>query len=293
MSLRATAIGFTAILMWSTLALLTTLTGRVPPLQLTAMAFSVAFSIGLFFWIGRGENPKDLLRLPWPVWLLGVGGLFGYHLFYFMALRNAPAVQASLIAYLWPLLIVLFSSLLPGENLRWYHLIGALFGFAGAVVLVGGGEMLGFDREYVPGYLAALVSALIWSTYSVLSRRWRTVPTSAVAGFCAVTAVLAWTSHFILEKTVWPAGWQWAAVVGLGIGPVGLAFYVWDWSVKHGDIKALGAISYLAPVISTILLIIAGRAVASWDLAVACGLIVGGAVLASGDLRRRAPGTDT
>jgi len=257
------------------------------------MAFSVAFSIGLFFWIGRGEKPKELLRLPWRVWLLGVGGLFGYHFFYFVALRNAPAVQASLIAYLWPLLIVLLSSLLPGENLRWYHLVGALVGFVGAVVLIGGGESLGFVREYLGGYLAALVSALTWAVYSVLSRHWRAVPTSAVAGYCGVTAVVAWTSHFILEETIWPVGWQWAAVVGLGIGPVGLAFYVWDWGVKHGDIKALGAFSYLAPVLSTILLVAAGRAVASWDLAVACGLIVGGAVLASGDLRRRVRGTDT
>lgn len=130
---------------------------------------------------------------------------------------------------------------------------------------------------------------LMWSIYSVLSRRWRAVPTSAVAGFCGVTAVLAWVSHFALEQTIWPVGWQWAAVAGLGIGPVGLAFYVWDWGVKHGDIKTLGAISYLAPVLSTLLLIAAGRAAASWSLAVACGLIVGGAALASTDLRRQPP----
>jgi len=261
------------------------------------MAFSIAAFIGLLFTVGQGGNTKIRLNLPWRVWLLGVGGLFGYHLFYFVALRNAPAAQASLIAYLWPLLIVLFSALLPGESLRWYHLVGALVGFAGAAVLIGGGEGLGFAREYIGGYLAALVCALTWAVYSVLSRHWRAVPTSAVAGFCGVTAVLAWTSHFILEETVWPVGWQWAAVVGLGIGPVGLAFYVWDWGVKNGDIKALGAISYLAPVFSTILLIAADRAEASWGLAVACGLIVSGAVLASGDLHRlargpREPGAD-
>ncbi len=105
-SLRATATGFTAILMWSTLALLTTHTGRVPPFQLTTLAFSIAFVIGLVHWARQDGQLSTLLNLPGRVWLLGVGGLFGYHFFYFMALRNAPAVEASLIAYLWPLLIV-------------------------------------------------------------------------------------------------------------------------------------------------------------------------------------------
>ncbi len=283
-SIRATAIGSTAILMWSTLALLTTLTGRVPPFQLTAIAFSIAFVIGIVYWLWQDGSTKTLLHLPWQVWIHGVGGLFGYHFFYFVALRNAPTAEASLIAYMWPLLIVVLSSLLPGETLRWYHLVGTLAGFAGAAVLISGGGKLGFAWQYAPGYLAALICALTWSVYSVLSRRWGVIPTTSVGGLCGVTAVLAWAAHFVLEETIWPNGWQWAAVAGLGIGPVGLAFFVWDWGVKHGNIKTLGAISYLAPLLSTILLIAAGRATLTWGLAVACVMIVGGAILASGDL---------
>lgn len=285
-SQRATAIGFTAILMWSTLALLTTLTGGVPPFQLTAMAFTIAFVIGLIHWVRHDRELSTFLDLPREVWLLGVGGLFGYHFFYFLALRLAPAVEASLIAYLWPLLIVLLSSALPGERLRWFHTVGGLTGFLGAVLLITGGKSISIDWAYAPGYLAALICALTWSVYSVLSRRWGAVPTSAVGGFCGVTALLAWTSHVLLETTVWPEGWQWAAVAALGVGPVGLAFFVWDWGVKHGDIRTLGVLSYLAPLLSTFLLIAAGRASLSWILALACVLIVGGAILASGVMRR-------
>ena len=55
---------------------------------------------------------------------------------------RAPAVEASLIAYLWPLLLVVFSALLPGERLRWWHLAGGVAGLVGAGLLVtrGGGE---------------------------------------------------------------------------------------------------------------------------------------------------------
>jgi drug/metabolite transporter (DMT)-like permease len=286
-TLRPTLIGFTAILMWATLALLTTQSGTIPPFQLTAMSFSIAFLIGLLFWLHKGGNILHHLKLPKGAWILGIGGLFGYHLFYFIALQNAPAVEASLIAYLWPLLIVLFSALLPGERLRWFHGVGALMGFLGAGLLVTGGTRLTFEPQYAIGYLAAVVCAITWSSYSVLSRRYGAIPTDAVGGFCGVTAVLAWLCHGLFEPTVWPIGWEWAAILGMGLGPVGFAFFTWDYGVKHGNIKLLGALSYTAPLLSTLLLIACGLATPSWSLGIACILIIGGAILAAGDFLKR------
>ncbi|MGB3295073.1 MAG: EamA family transporter [Phormidesmis sp.] len=281
---RPTLIGATAILMWATLALLTELSGAVPPFQLTAMSFTVAFCLGVGVWLRSGGSPWQQLQLPPAVWALGVSGLFGYHLFYFIALSHAPVVEASLIAYLWPLLIVFFSALLPGERLRWFHGVGAIAGFAGVMLLVTKGRSLSFDAQYTSGYLAALACALIWSSYSLLSRRFGAIPTSAVGGFCGATAILAWIFHILFEPTVWPVGWAWAAILGLGLGPVGLAFFTWDYGVKHGNIKVLGTLSYTAPLLSTMLLILCGLAESSRSVWLACLLIVGGAMLAAADV---------
>lgn len=285
---RATLIGFTAVLMWGALALLTVWSGSVPPFQLVAMCFAIAFSGALAKWLIAGENPLAHLRHPAPVWLLGVGGLFGYHFFYFMALRNAPPVEAGLIAYLWPLLIVVLSALLPGERLRWHHIAGALLGLSGTALLVTRGGAVTFQAENALGYAAAAACALTWSGYSVLSRRFGHVKTDAVGWFCGAAAVLGLMAHLAFERTVWPehAG-QWLAVLGLGLGPVGAAFFVWDYGVKHGDIQSLGVSSYAAPLISTLLLIAFGAGEASWTVAAACAAIVGGALLASRELIRR------
>jgi len=284
--MRATLIGFSAILMWSLLALLTALSGAVPPFQLAAICFLIATMIGLASLSFRPGSYRAL-RLSWPVWLLGVGGLFGYHFFYFTALRNAPAVEAGLIAYLWPLLIVVGSALLPGEKLGWRHVAGTLAGLAGTVMIIAG-KGLSFETQYVFGYGMALACAFIWSTYSLVSRRFGAVPTDAVTGFCAATAALALVCHLIWEQTVWPSGaTQWLAVLGLGLMPVGGAFYVWDYGVKHGNIQILGASSYAAPLFSTLILIAAGIGELSWRIAVACVLITGGAALAAKDLLRR------
>lgn len=291
MSTRATLIGASAVLLWSTLALLTTLSGSVPPFQLIAMAFSVAFALSLVKWLLAGQGITRHLKLALPVWGLGVGGLFGYHFFYFFALRNAPPIEAGLIAYMWPLLIVVFSALLPGEKLRWWHVAGGLTGLAGTVVLVSGsgGESAlgGFKSQYWLGYLMAVICAITWSVYSILSRRFAHVPSEAIGAFCGVTAILATLAHITFETTIWPHGGQWLAVVGLGIGPVGAAFFTWDIGVKHGHIQALGAMAYAAPLLSTLLLIAFGQGQASIQVAVACVLIVGGAVLASKDLLKK------
>lgn len=280
MHARATLIGFSAVLMWSLLALFTAASGRVPPFQLAAMCFTVGTLIGVAALIRQPSRIAGL-RQPWPVWVLGIAGLFGYHFLYFTALRNAPPVEAGLIAYLWPLLIVVGSAMLPGERLRWFHVVGALMGLAGTVLIVAHGGV-SFDGRYAVGYLAAFLCALTWSSYSLVSRRFGAVPTDMVTVFCFATAVLAFVSHVLLETTVWPQTFlQWLAVLGLGLMPVGAAFYAWDYGVKKGDIQVLGAASYAAPLLSTVILIAAGFGTLSWRIALACLLITGGAALAA------------
>jgi len=271
--------------MWSLLALLTVATGKVPPFQLAAMTFAVGGAIGLG-WMAV-THAWGALRQAAPVWLLGVGGLFGYHALYFTALRLAPPAEAALINYLWPLLIVLFSGLLPGERLHWNAVAGALLGLLGTIVLLSG-QGLAPALAYLPGYAVAFCCAFVWSGYSVLSRRFAEVPSVAVSGFCIVTAILAALCHLAFEQTVWPQGGsQWLAVAGLGLGPVGLAFYVWDIGVKRGDIRLLGVGSYAAPVLSTLALVLAGYAPATASLVLAALLISGGGLIAAYERKKK------
>ena len=289
---RATLIGFLAVAMWALLALLTDASGKVPPFLLSAITFAIGTTVGL---VVRALSPKPAARasVPWVVWLIGIGGLFSYHFFYFTALRNAPAVEASLIAYLWPLFIVLGSALMPGERLRWFHVAGALLGLAGAALIITKGGRVSFDPRYAFGYGMAFVCALWWSGYSLLSRRFAKVPTSIVTWFCLATSILSLACHLLLESTVLPQTvGQWLAVLGLGLFPVGAAFYAWDHGVKRGNIQVLGAASYAAPLLSTLVLIATGFAEPTWNVIGACLLITAGAVLAASDLlfrRRSAP----
>jgi drug/metabolite transporter (DMT)-like permease len=196
-----------------------------------------------------------------------------------------PTAEAGLVNYLWPLLIVLFSAFLPGERLAPHHIIGALLGLAGTALLFAGKGVSGFEWQYAPGFLAAFIAAFIWAIYSVTSRRLAHVPTDTVAGFCAVTALLAAICHLMLETTVWPeTAVQWFALLALGVGPVGAAFYAWDVGMKRGDIRVIGAASYATPLLSTGFLIFAGYAQATATLALSALLIASGGLIAAKDM---------
>ncbi len=275
---RATLIGFSAILLWALLALFTIGSAPLPPFLLNAICFAIGGTIGLIWTVATGQI-SALRAVPLKVYLFGTIGLFGYHFLYFTAFRLAPSAETGLIAYLWPLFIVLLSGLLPGERLTAAHVLGALIAFAGAALIVlarAGGEV------NMAGLTLAFGCAITWAVYSVASRFLGQVPTVAVTVYCLATAILSVGAHLALEETVWPPTLLgWASTLALGIGPVGIAFFTWDIGMKKGDIQLLGVASYAAPLLSTLALVLAGIADPSPMLLLAAALIAGGAALAA------------
>jgi drug/metabolite transporter (DMT)-like permease len=268
----ATLAGCGAIGLWAVLALLSRSASGVPPLQLTAMSFAVSGGLGLA-WLAASGQLQDL-RQPPLAWLHGVGGLFGFHALYFASLARAPAATANLINYTWPLLIVLLSAALLGMRLTLRHGLGTALALAGCAMLLSGGAA--FPAGAALGYALAAASAVVWALYSVLSRRFPGVPPGAMAGFCAGTAVLAGGTHLASEATVALDASAWAAVLALGLGPVGAAFVLWDRGMKRGDPRLLGTLAFATPVLSTLILAAAGLAPFTVTTVAAAALVAAG-----------------
>lgn len=281
----ATLVGFTAVLMWGLLAFFSKLAGDIPPLQLTGMSFIIGGLVGVASWAFRPGAAQVLLQHSPLVWVHNVAGLFGSHVLYFIAVQNAPVVEVSLIAYLWPLFIVLFASFLPGEKLRAHHVAGAVLGLVGAFLVVSKGQGFSLSQGLQLGHMIALPYAMYWAAFSVSIRRYGKIPSDIVAGFCIVTGLVALVAHGLVEATIWSLSTQQiVAILGLGLLPVGAAFYAWDFGMKHGDPMVLGASSYAAPLLSTLVLLVTGFGVFHWSIAVACLLTMGGALVAARDM---------
>jgi drug/metabolite transporter (DMT)-like permease len=269
----ATLLGAGAILLWATLASLTAATGVIPPFETTAIVFAIGGSLVAATALLRGRA-----ALLWPTpasFALGLYGFFGYHALYFAALKLAPPAEANLIASLWALFTVLFSGLLGGQRLRTAHIVGALLGLVAATILVWdrlGASDAGSTSRL--GFVLAFACALVWSSYSVASRLFAQVPSESIAVACLATSALAFASSLAFETWVPPDALSWLALVGLGLGPVGAAFLLWDIGMKGGSVPLLGVLSYASPILSTALLVALGLAQATWSLAVACALMV-------------------
>jgi drug/metabolite transporter (DMT)-like permease len=265
------AAALAAILLWSTLAWLGLSLGSWPPFLLVGCALVLGALVGV-------RNVRAW-RVPPRALLLGIYGLFGFHFLLFLALRHAPPVEANLVNYLWPLLIVLLAPLFArGVTLGARHVLAGIAGAAGAALVVTGGRFA-LDPAHLPGYAMAAGSALVWATYSLASRRLGAIPTAAVGGYCLASGAAALLCHALLEPRFVPSTADAPYLVLLGLGPMGAAFYLWDYAMKHGDPRAIGALAYLTPMFSTLLLVATGHGALAPAALAGMLLIIGGAVI--------------
>ncbi len=267
-----------AIGLWSSLASLGVVLGHVPPFLLTGLSLLIGGLIALplsGFQLARW-------KVPLPTLALGIYGLFFYHFLLFVALRQAPPVQANLVNYLWPLLIVVLAPvILPGLALRWQHVVAGLIGFTGAaIVILSNADTTALAApRWSWGYVAALAAAFVWSTYSLMTRRVKAFPTAAIGGFAWVSGLLSLLCHALMEPSVVLSGQDWLLIGVMGLGPMGAAFFLWDKALKTGDARHIGILSYLTPLLSTAALLwVSGRSL-TWPVGLAAGLIVGAAWL--------------
>lgn len=284
--MKANLYALAAIGLWASLAALGVSLKHIPPFLLTGIALIIGSALSWPFVF----RDRQLWRVTPGLLALGVLTLFGYHFFLFVGLRLASAVEVNLINYLWPLLIVLLAPLyLAGVKLRGTHFVAATLGFAGAATaILGGGDLpLANARkvtwEPVLGYLLALASAFLWANYSLQTKRaalaGRGYSSVAIGLFGLLSGLLSLLCHIWLEPSVSLNGRDWLLLMVLGFGPLGAAFFLWDKALKLGDVRQIGVLSYLTPLASTVLLLLATERALAWNVALAAALIIGGALL--------------
>mgnify|MGYP000378814407 CR=1 FL=1 len=271
----AFALALAAIVLWSTLAALSVRLQPLQPFLLAGIGLGIGGLLSARHW--------RAWQLPMRERLIGLGGILGYHVLYFQALRQREAVvEANLLNYLWPLLIVLLAPLvLVGHRLEARHWLAAGAGFAGTALIVVG-EGVHPSAGHLVSWICALGAAVVWALYSLLSKR-LAIPTAAVGGLCVVSGAASLGISRLVEGPIGPRLAEldvvgWVCLAAIALGPLGAAFFAWDAALKRGDARLIGVLAYLTPLLSTLLLMAIGRPF-HLTTVLALVLIVGGALL--------------
>ncbi len=273
-------LGFITILLWGSLATFSNLLIHLPPFY----TLGVSFIIGALLSLRNAREMFPSMKLL----LFGPAGYFGYHFFLFYAFRFAPAVEANLINYLWPVLMVMCTPLFQkNTRLSWYHYMGAALSIVGSVFLVSGAPVESTSGEEWKGYLLAFLAAVTWPVYSLGRKKLPETSVWSIGGFCLASGVLCLFTHALIEPRVSLTTPDLIKLLFLGLGPFGLAFYLWDSATRSGDSRVLGALAYLTPVISTLGLVFFAGKNFTWSSLVAMFLITGGASLGLLDFRNQ------
>lgn len=271
-----TLVGMSAIPLWATWPLLATLSREVPSPASQMPTFellAIAFGTGAALLCACDRSPvtKSAARglMYWVMIAMAVLGYLISNAFYVFAMNRIPAAQANLIAYLWPVMIVVMGGLLGLMPVGWPQRLGVGIGLAGAALVIGGS---GFTLSWA-GIALALGSGVTWTAFCLFRLYEGENASNVLATGFAASALLGIVLHLALETTVVPSASSLLFALLIGALPLGLGALAWDNGIRRGDRRVLAIMAYATPLVSALILILCGYATPS------IGIVLGGALI--------------
>ena len=278
--------GYIAVLLWSFSALFINWTEQIPPFLMAAWTSIVGFSIFGSLWLIKPQKFKIALHQKWQIWGLFFLSIVVYRGFYLAGLKFAPVIESNLLNYLWPIFIVLLGAAYGHIKLHLPIILGTALCFLG--VLIMGLQKKTGVISFEAGHIFALIGALTWAAYSILTRRFPYAPTETMGFMHFAAIVIFGLLHMIFEA---PVNFShvsiraWAGIIGWGLS-ISIAYKLWDFAMSQGEQDKVAAAAYFTPLLSTFWLVIIGKVPMSIGLLLSAALILGGSALVR--LRRQA-----
>jgi drug/metabolite transporter (DMT)-like permease len=286
-----TVLGVLAIGLWSTtIAFSRDLAEEVGAMRAGACIYLLGGAMGCLYEVLVRRRLTAMLRLPAP-YLVGCGLLF---IFYTACLYAAvglaatrrQAIEVGIVNYLWPGLTLVFAVPILGTRVRGAFPVGVALGLAGAALAsLRWGEfsraaLLENLRTNPAPYALALAAAVAWGLYSTLSRRWAgRAEGGAVPLFVLATGAVLAAMHAVFPE---PAAWTpraAAEILYMALLPTLLAYAFWDVAMRRGNVTLVASLSYLAPLVSTVVSALYLGVVPGATLWIGCVLVVAGAAV--------------
>jgi drug/metabolite transporter (DMT)-like permease len=248
----------------------------LPSHLVLTFCFAIAAVLGFAICRLTGRTPARLM--DWRIALFA-SLLAAYHLVYLEAFHHAAPIPVSLINYLWPACLIILGNLFFRLHSGIAGYFGAALGFIGVLILIGK-DGFALQISEILGYGLAFLGAVLWALFSNLRRGDTTESIGAMTTICLLCSIICGGWWIITDASFPVLETRGVAVIlGLGLGPAGGAFFLWDLGMRHGHVALLGVLGYSAPVFSTVLMLALGMGHPGWEVFAAIFLITMGGIV--------------
>jgi len=219
------------------------------------------------------ENIKGIL-------LVGVIGIFGFNLFFFLGLVNSPAINGALIISLTPATTILFSSLILKTPLQKNQIIGTLISLFGVLFLLLKGNIWDFvNFAFSWSDVLFLIAVALFGLQNVwikihntnLANKDFTLLTNVVCLICFALVlpfigISSFTSHA-------PSFWQ--AALGIGFFGTAIAYLLWNKGIQLTSANKAGIFINVVPLSAACISLALGESIQDYHLISGLFIIAG------------------
>lgn len=199
---------------------------------------------------------RDLIPLSqWKAYLvLGVVGVFGFNLFFFLGMETSSAVNGALIMALNPLLTAALGLLILGDRPSNQQLLAFPVGIAGVAIVVLGA---GAEVTVATGDIYLLIASFNWALYNVLVKKMMPAKVSGIANTAGIMTVgaiaLSVAAMGHADHVIVPSISAGAALLVMSLGGGVLAYLFWNASISHLGPSRAAIFMNLVPVTTMVI----------------------------------------
>ena len=273
------------VFIWSTLAAVAKmLLADIPNLETLAVSSIFSFVFLLVFNIINGsirELKKYSLKDYGIMAGLGFLGLFMYSALYYYGLKQLSSQEACILNYLWPIMLVIFSSIILKEKMTVAKGLAMFCSFFGIIILSTGGGSTA-TGNVTTGMISCIVAAACYGLFSVLNKKADYNQNIAMMVIWFVTAICAGILGLITEEWKPIEGTQWLGMLWLGVVIDAVAYLLWALALKgDGTTAKIANLAYLTPFLSLVVSAVVLKEQIQMRAVIALIFIVGGILLQS------------
>lgn len=247
------------LLMWGSLAAVSKLLlDRLDSYQVLFYMYGIGLAVFFIIVLFKGQLPTILAWKGRELALLVSCGVFSflYDFLYLKSLELVPAVEASMLNYLFPIFIVVFAIPIHGEKFTIFKFVSVGMGFAGTVLLVTKGDLSSIQFTNLLGDVYAILAAVCWGLFTNLVKKNQRDMFLSTFFITFIAFILSAGALWSSSQWILPQATDFYGVLWLSISNIVLGFFLYFRALQYSPASLIASFTYFTPFVTLAFIVV-------------------------------------